>query len=46
MVNDYEEFNARRSELMAPIDYSEVCSKLQELKTRSLGYLNGMLERK
>ena len=46
MVNDYEEFNARCSELMAPIDYSEVYSKLQELKTRSLGYLSGILERK
>lgn len=46
MVNDYEEFNARRSELMAPIDYSEVYSMLQKLKAHSLGYLSGMLERK
>lgn len=46
MVNDYEEFNARRSELIAPIDYSEVYSKLQKLKAHSLGYLSGLLERK
>ena len=46
MVNDYEEFNARRSELIAPIDYAEVYSKLQTLKAHSLGYLSGMLERK
>lgn len=46
MVNDYEEFNARRSELIAPIDYAEVYSKLQKLKAHSLGYLSGMLERK
>ena len=46
MVNDYEEFNAHRSELIAPIDYSEVYSKLQKLKAHSLGYLSGLLERK
>ena len=46
MVNDYGEFSARRSELIAPIDYSEVYSKLQKLKAHSLGYLSGMLERK
>ncbi len=46
MVNDYEEFNAHRSELIAPIDYAEVYSKLQKLKAHSLGYLSGMLERK
>lgn len=46
MVNDYEEYSARRSELTAPIDYSEVYSKLHELKAHSLGYLSGMLERK
>lgn len=46
MVNDYEEFSVRRSELTAPIDYSEVYSKLQTLKAHSLGYLSGMLERK
>ena len=46
MVNDYEEFNARRSELIAPIDYTKVYSKLQKLKAHSLGYLSGMLERK
>ncbi len=46
MVNDYEEYSARRSELTAPIDYSEVYSKLHELKAQSLGYLSEMLERK
>ena len=46
MVNDYEEFSARRSELIVPIDYSEVYSKLQKLKSHSLGYLSEMLERK
>lgn len=46
MVNDYGEFSARRSELIAPIDYAEVYSKLQKLKAHSLGYLSGMLERK
>lgn len=46
MVNDYEEYSARRSELIAPIDYAEVYSKLQKLKAHSLGYLSGMLERK
>lgn len=46
MVNDYEEFSVRRSELTAPIDYAEVYSKLQTLKAHSLGYLSGMLERK
>lgn len=46
MVNDYEEYSARRSELIAPIDYSEVYFKLQTLKAHSLGYLSGMLERK
>lgn len=46
MVNDYEEYSARRSELIAPIDYSEVYSRLQKLKAHSLGYLSGMLERK
>lgn len=46
MVNDYEEFNAHRSELIAPIDYAEVYSRLQKLKAHSLGYLSGMLERK
>lgn len=46
MVNDYEEFSARRSELIVPIDYSEVYSMLQKLKAHSLGYLSGMLERK
>ena len=46
MVNDYGEFSARRSELIAPIDYSEVYSKLQKLKSHSLGYLSEMLERK
>ena len=46
MVNDYGEFSARRSELIAPIDYSEVYSKLHELKAHSLGYLSEMLERK
>ena len=46
MVNDYEEFNARRSELIAPINYAQVYSKLQKLKAHSFGYLSGMLERK
>lgn len=46
MVNDYEEYSARRSELIAPIDYAEVYSRLQKLKAHSLGYLSGMLERK
>lgn len=46
MVNDYEEFNARRSELIVPIDYSDVYTRLQTLKAHSLGYLNGLLERK
>ena len=46
MVNDYEEFSARRSELIAPIDYSNVYARLQTLKAHSLGYLSGMLERK
>ena len=46
MVNDYEEYSPRRSELIAPIDYSEVYSKLQTLKAHSLGYLSEMLERK
>lgn len=46
MVNDYEEYSARRSELIAPIDYAGVYSKLQTLKAHSLGYLSGMLERK
>lgn len=46
MVNDYEEFSVRRSELTAPIDYAEVYSRLQKLKAHSLGYLSGMLERK
>ena len=46
MVNDYEEYSARRSELIAPIDYSEIYSKLQTLKAHSRGYLSGMLERK
>ena len=46
MVNDYEEFNARRSELIVPIDYSDVYTRLQTLKAHSLGYLSGMLDRK
>lgn len=46
MVNDYEEYSARRSELIAPIDYSDVYARLQTLKAHSLGYLSGMLERK
>ena len=46
MVNDYEEYSVRRSELMAPIDYSNVYARLQTLKAHSLGYLSGMLERK
>lgn len=46
MVNDHEEFNARRSELIVPIDYSDVYTRLQTLKAHSLGYLSGMLERK
>ena len=46
MDNDYEEFNARRSELIVPIDYSDVYTRLQTLKAHSLGYLSGMLDRK